>query len=280
LRWQIGRAPGIPAGIEIVEISSADGQRRGDRSIKEPSVVMLMVVVRDIDAAFARVKATGAPVVTTGGNPVTLELGLRAVVVKDPAGHFVELLQPRVAPPTQPGTGDIRNIRVRHTVEDLDRAVALYRDTLGFREGGPAATRWTSVPSVLDLLGVRRNSRYRFLTLNVPGSGLPIELLEFRDGRRVLWPNVTIVDVPASGVTNEILDVEEALIRAPDVGATRIELRVADIDAAAAAIVRAGGAFISTGGQPLDLPSGNSTLRAGVVRDPDDLFLVLIAAQP
>jgi hypothetical protein len=116
--------------------------------------------------------------------------------------------------------------------------------------------------------------------LNVPGSGLPIELLEFRDGRRVLWPNVTIVDVPASGVTNEILDVEEALIRAPDVGATRIELRVADIDAAAAAIVRAGGAFISTGGQPLDLPSGNSTLRAGVVRDPDDLFLVLIAAQP
>jgi predicted enzyme related to lactoylglutathione lyase len=244
---------------------------------------MLMVIVKDIDAAFARVKATGAPVVTRGGNPVNLDLGLRAVVVKDPAGHFVELLQPTGTPPNQPGTGDIRNIRVRHTVEDLDRAVALYRDALGLREGGPASARWISAPSVVELLGVPRNTRYRFITLNVPGSGLPIELIEFRDGRGVLRPDVTIVDVPASGDARDLVEIEAALLRAPDVGATRIELRVSNIDAAAAALVQAGGAFISTGGQPLDLPAGNSTVKAGVVRDPDHLFLVLIntpAAQP
>ncbi|HWN40302.1 MAG TPA: glyoxalase, partial [Gammaproteobacteria bacterium] len=58
------------------------------------------------------------------------------------------------------------------------------------------------------------------------------------------------------------------------------QLRVADIDAAAAAIIKAGGTFISTGGKPLDLPAGNGTLKVGVVRDPDGYFLVLINAPP
>jgi hypothetical protein len=37
---------------------------------------MLMVVVRDINATFRRLKALGAPVVTRGGNPVTIPMGL------------------------------------------------------------------------------------------------------------------------------------------------------------------------------------------------------------
>jgi hypothetical protein len=53
-------------------------------------------------------------------------------------------------------------------------------------------------------------------------------------------------------------------------------LRVADIDAAVTALGKAGGAFISTGGKPLDLPAGPNTLKVGIVRDPDNLFLVLI----
>ncbi|HEY9183648.1 MAG TPA: hypothetical protein VIQ99_10635, partial [Gammaproteobacteria bacterium] len=65
-----------------------------------------------------------------------------------------------------------------------------------------------------------------------------------------------------------------------DPGETRIQLRVANIDAAAAAIVQAGGTFVSTGGRPLDLPAGESTLKVGMVRDPDGLFLVLIQAPP
>jgi hypothetical protein len=37
---------------------------------------------------------------------------------------------------------------------------------------------------------------------------------------------------------------------------------------------------MSTGGQPLDLPAGNNTLKLGIVRDPDRLFVVLIQAPP
>jgi hypothetical protein len=34
------------------------------------------------------------------------------------------------------------------------------------------------------------------------------------------------------------------------------------------------------GGQPVALPAGNSTLRVAIVRDPNDLFVVLIQAPP
>ncbi len=279
LRWQIGRAPGIAGGVEVVEIAAAGGQPL-DRKIQEPSVVMLMVVVRDIDVTFARLKALGAPVVTRGGKPVTINAeGMRAVLVQDPAGHFVELLEPATHPPSQPGTGEIRNVRVRHTVDDLDRAVALYRDALGLREGFPVFSAYTSDRRVVDLLGVPRNTRWRLMTLNVPTSSLPIELIEFKDGRRPQSPNVTVVDVPASGVPHELSELNDGQ-RPMSPGATRIQLRVADIDAAAAALVQAGGTFVSTGGRPLDLPAGNGTLKVGIVRDPDGLFVVLINAPP
>jgi predicted enzyme related to lactoylglutathione lyase len=240
-------------------------------------VVMLMVVVRDIDATFARVKALGAPVVTRGGAPVHIPLGLRAVVVQDPAGHFVELLQPRDARRSaarQPGTGDIRNVQVRHTVENLDRAIALYRDALGLRGGlkVPSAGH-TSEPRVVDLLGVPRNTSWRYTTLTVPTSDLRIELIEFKDGRR---PLVTIFDLPTSGLPSEPVDlVGDRRPMAP--GATLIQFRVADLDAAATAFVDAGGTLVSTDGEPRDLSAANGTLNAGIVRDADGLFVMLFA---
>jgi hypothetical protein len=64
--------------------------------------------------------------------------------------------------------------------------------------------------------------------------------------------------------------------RIQDFGSTRVQLRVRDLDAAIAAFERAGGEVVSTGGRPLALPAGNSTLRAAMVRDPASLFVVLI----
>jgi hypothetical protein len=68
--------------------------------------------------------------------------------------------------------------------------------------------------------------------------------------------------------------------RIQDFGSTRVQLRVRDLDAAIAAFERFGGEVISTGGRPLALPAGNSTLRVAIVRDPNNLFVVLIEAPP
>ena len=248
LRQQIGRAPPTPGGVEIVEIPRADGHTI-ERRMQDPGAVMLTVVVRDINAPLARLKQLGAPTVTTGGAPVNVEGQALAVVVKDPAGHFIELLQPIALPPAPAGsTANIVGVRVRHTVADLDRSLALYRGALGLA-GGTEVSPYFSEPTVLASLGLPRNVQYRFTTLTVPTSGLQVELMEFKGAR----PPAKPADL------------------AP--GATRIQLRVA-------ALTKAGGTFISTGGKPLDLPAGNTTLKVGIVRDPDDLFVVLIQAPP
>ena len=256
LRYQIGRAPGIQGGVEIIEISAAGGQRLGLK-MQDPGTVMLQVVVRDIDATLTRLKAIKAPVVTPGSNPVTIpDNGPRAVVVQDPAGHFIRLVQPANAAATQPGTGDIRAIRVRHTVENLDRAVALYRDALGLQESRAAPAGYSTSAPIAESMGLPQDTQWRLALLTVPTSGIPVELIEFKGAHRPQPPDIA------------------------DPGATRIQLRVANIDAAAAALVQAGGTFISTGGKPLDLPAGNRSLKVGVVRDPDGWFIVLIDTPP
>ena len=65
--------------------------------------------------------------------------------------------------------------------------------------------------------------------------------------------------------------------RIQDPGSTRLQLQVRDLDAAIKAVVAAGGQVVSTGGMPVELPGGRgAAIRAAIVRDPDNLFLVLI----
>ncbi|HEX5048422.1 MAG TPA: DUF4019 domain-containing protein [Gammaproteobacteria bacterium] len=250
LREQFARAAPVLGGVEIVEISGAGG-RPAERSIDDPGTAMLTVTVWDLDATLARLKELGAPVVSRGGVPVTVG-PLRFVVVKDPAGHFVEMLQTLRKPPAPAGSNpNITSARVRHTVRDLERSIALYRNALGL-QGSGGVPGWESNDGVLDALGLARTRQYRFVQLTVPASGLTLEIIEFKDARRPAEP-----------------------ARIADPGSTGIHLRVADIDAAVAAVTKAGGELISTGGRPLEMPVGNEQVKVAIVRDPDDLFLVL-----
>lgn len=250
LRWLIGRAAPIAGGVEIVEVSKANGQAVM-RRVQDPGAVTLVATVRDLDGTLARVRALGAPVVTRGGVPVTLSVG-RMVIVQDPAGHFVEIVQPDPLPRTQAAAStNVIGVRLRITVRDVPTSVRLYRDALGLREVGPAGEYRNERP-VLDALGMS-GGQYRVGTLEVPTSGLQLTFIDFTGVER---------RTRSAGIA--------------DPGSTRVQLRVANVEAAAAAISRAGGAFVSTGGKPLDLPGGQGVVTAGIVRDPDNLFLVLI----
>jgi hypothetical protein len=101
------------------------------------------------------------------------------------------------------------------------------------------------------------NAQFRFAMMKVPGTGLVFEVMDYK------------------GIDRKT--VRGALA---DPGSTRIQLQVRDIDAAVAALVKAGGTFVSTGGKPLDLPVPNGALKVGIVRDPDNLFAVLIQSPP
>jgi hypothetical protein len=49
---------------------------------------------------------------------------------------------------------------------------------------------------------------------------------------------------------------------------------------AIAAIGKAGGTVVSTGGMPVGLPAGANKIKAAIDREPDNLFLVLIETPP
>jgi catechol 2,3-dioxygenase-like lactoylglutathione lyase family enzyme len=257
IRWSIARAPGIAGGVEIVEISDAGGKPL-TRRMQDSGAFTLLVLVRDLDAVFERVKALGAPVLTSGGVPALVPMGAgqaRLVMVQDPDGHFVEIVQPPELPATPvPASANVVEVRVRLTVEDVDRAMRLYQDALGLEL--VSRSDFVDNSAVAAALGVP-GAQFRFGIMRVPTSGLLFEVIDFKGvDRRPVRGNIQ------------------------DPGSTRIQLRVRDVDAAVAAFVGQGGRVVSSGGVPLELPAGNNTLKVAIARDPDNLFVVLIGAPP
>jgi catechol 2,3-dioxygenase-like lactoylglutathione lyase family enzyme len=257
IRWAIARPAAIRGGVEIVEIAGAGGKPL-DRRPQDPGAVTLIVFVRDFDATLARVKALGAPVVTSGGAPALLPFGAqqaRMVMVKDPDGHFVEIVQPEQPPETQaPATANVIGVRVRLTVEDVEKSMRLYRDALGLTVLG--APEWHDDSVVSAALGVS-GAEYRFAVMQVPTSGLVFEVMDYRR-----------------------IDRKTVRGAIQDPGATRMQLQVRDVDAAITAFKQSGGAVVSTGSAPLDLPIPNGSIKVAIVRDPDNLFVVLIETPP
>jgi len=252
LRSVVAHPPGITEGIEISEISGIPARRLG-RRVQDPGAFMLLVTVSDVDAAMQRMKALGGTVVTSSGGPVTAgrSTSLRAVVVRDPDGHFVELLQPGT-PPDGAASGAI-DARLRVTVNDLDQAVELYRDALGFHQ--VSISGFVTDRTGMGLLGLPQTGEYRYASLQVPGSKLPIELIEFRG-----------------------MDRQRVAGRIQDSGSTRLQLEVRDLGAAVRAVVDAGGAAVSTAGAALEVHAlRGAPLPAAMVRDPNNLFLVFVA---
>lgn len=255
LRWTVARPAGMRNGVEIVEITGV-ASRPLARAAQDPGAVTLIVTVSDVAATLQRMKTLGATVVTASGAPLVASSGkekLRAVVVRDRDDHFIEMLQPETLPESAASTSGVIDARIRLTVDSLDRSVKLYRDVLGFHQVSISA--FTKERTGMDLLGVPQGE-YRYASLQVPGSNLSVELIEFRDITR-----------------------QSVLGRIQDPGSTRLQLQVRDLDAAIQAIVDAGGGVVSTGAMPVELPAGRgATIRAAIVRDPNNLFLVLIQA--
>lgn len=110
-------------------------------------------------------------------------------------------------------------------------------------------------PAVLDMLGVGTGA-FRFASAQVPTTGLTLEFIEYKSTDR-------------KTVRGDI----------QDPGSTRIQLQVRDVDEAIRALTARGGRVVSAGGVPVELPGrAGATTRAAIVRDPNNLFLVLIQA--
>jgi len=259
LRWMVGHPSWMRSGVEMVEITGAAGQPV-ERRIQDVGAFTLIVLVRDLDAPFGRLKQLGAPVVSRGGAPITFRFGngkSRGVIVKDPDGHFVELFQfdpPRET--TAPASANILGVRVRLSVADVPQAMQLYSDVLGLERS--ARDDFQNVQQVSAMFGLS-DAQFRLGTTKVPGSGLVVEFIDFKGVERKTVPS-----------------------RLQDPGSTRMQLLVRDVDRAIEALRRAGGSVVSTGGAAVELTgrAGGPPTKVAIVRDPNNLFVVLLQLPP
>ena len=252
LRFIDVRMPGVPCGVELMEFAGA-GQRPVHRQLQDPGITMLILLVRDINAIFTRIKAANATVLTTGGAPILVgpSKTARAVIVQDPDGHFIELAQLEPLPPTSASAAsNVIGIRLRITVPDVDKATSFYRQTLGL-DLKPGT--FTKDESVMAMMGFPAAAEYRVATAALPNSSLMLEFIEFK----------------GVGKTKTLVS------RVQDSGSYRLQLNVQDIDAVLAALNKATSRVISSGGVPVQMTFGSNSWRLAVAQDPNNLFLVI-----
>jgi catechol 2,3-dioxygenase-like lactoylglutathione lyase family enzyme len=246
LRWVSIYVPG-KWRLELLEFGDIERTPVAARP-QDPGAMTLVLQVRDVDALLAKLKAAKVPVVTAGGQPVTLTSSagkVRAVTVKDPVGHFVELEQPGQVPAGAPADGNILGSRVRITVADTDETLRLYRDKFGFKtKVGPFASDATR----LRLMGLE-NAEFRITETAIPN--VPDQVLEFIEFKGI--------------------DRKPLRGRISDPGSSRIQLRVRDLPTAIREFQAVGGVVTSTGGKSVMVDKIPSV----IVRDMNNIFVIM-----
>ena len=249
-RWVTARIPGSRCGVEIVEFARIDRKPLMPRP-QDPGASTLVLIVREIEPLLAKARAAGTPIVTTGGAPVAVESeGGMAVLLRDPDGHFVELVQPSLLPAsTAPATATVIGWRARLAVNRVEDTLKLYRDqfALDVKPATPAKN------GAFNALNGLADAPVGITTLNLPGGGR-LDFVEFASVSRT----------PIGA-------------RVQDPGATRFQLQASDAAATVELAKKAGATVISTGGALVSLGGGTG---AAALRDRDNLFLVIFSSAP
>lgn len=250
VRFNSLRIPGTLTNVEIVDFKDINRKAVQPR-MQDPGAVTLILLVRDIDTLFNKLKKEGVPVVTAGGAPVVIGGNTdktRAVAIKDPDGFHITLVQMDPLPETSASsTSNVIGARFGLAVADMDQTLSIYRDLFGFQ---PETLEVIS-EEPLNKLWNTPGAKVRHSTMHVPGSALLVEFLEFGNIER-----------------------KPINARIQDPGATRLQLRVRDSDATVKALKSAGGNVVTVGGNggPINMRG----LRVAIVREPNNLFLVIM----
>jgi catechol 2,3-dioxygenase-like lactoylglutathione lyase family enzyme len=244
-RHQSARVKGIRTGVEAMEIQQVEHKTVSLR-IQDPGNATLVLMVRDVDATLARVTKGGYPVVTTGGKPVRLDDGTRAVIVKDVDNRFIELRQPPSIPANAP-VHNIVDIRAMVTVADLARTTSVYRDVFGFTVEGEKTAFVPDQPT-RALTGLNK-AEVRWARAKARDSQLWVEFVEYQ------------------GVDRTPLK-----MKIQDRGATRLQLRAQNINAVVDAAKHAGLTIATVGGKATPIPPN---FLGALVVDPNNFFVSL-----
>jgi catechol 2,3-dioxygenase-like lactoylglutathione lyase family enzyme len=96
-RRAAAKVPGTDFEVEFTEFKGID-RKVANTAIHDPGAGVLRLVVRDVDALLSTLKASGVPVASAGGEPVSVG-NRHFVILRDPDHFFFQLVpQPSPAP--------------------------------------------------------------------------------------------------------------------------------------------------------------------------------------
>jgi catechol 2,3-dioxygenase-like lactoylglutathione lyase family enzyme len=245
-RYTALKVPGSTMGVELIEYKDID-RRPVHPRFQDPGAGNLIVSVRNLNWALARLKTLGGRVVTVGGMPAEIGGRLRVVFVQDPDGFLVELNEPIPQPnPTANISGNVLGAAFELSIADTETTVAFYRDLLGLQPSvGPSFNGDALMAETAGTPG----AQFRQSRVQVPGSSDTINLIEFRQ-----------------------IDRKPLSTRLQDPGMAMLQVVVRDVDSLLKTLKAGGAAVVTIGGEPVNM----GPLRIAVVRDPNNLFLELI----
>jgi catechol 2,3-dioxygenase-like lactoylglutathione lyase family enzyme len=249
LKVSMLRIPGEGFNVELTEFSNV-ARTPAQPQIWDPGAPHIKILVGDLAPVVAAIRKLNAPILTTSRTPVALSTpigNVKAIMFRDPDGYIVEAVQPE-APANAPPRGNVVGAIMGLTVEDMDTAMAFWRDLLGFTLTGDRT--FLTDPAIVDLMGIPKGGSYRAVFGVVPGSTARISMIEFKGMPRK----------PFS-------------LRVPDPGSSGMAIRVAAIGDLLARMKASGVRVVSKNGE---LVNWSPTLRNVFVKDPGGLNIELV----
>jgi len=216
------------------------------KRVFDPGAVMLVLQVRRLEACIDAVKQHGGSFVTPNGEPVRSG-NRRVLIVRDPDGLFLELINSDQLPETPDVVGNVVAATFRYTAVDANRTARFFKDAFGFTV--TEARDFTDDPVLGKAMGLGTLLQ-RWAETTVPGSNLALQFAEY--------------DSKLGGKK-----VDQGL---PRPGTAMLRLKVRDFDASLAKAKAAGATLAPGNDPPVTYPVGR---RLVVLVNPDGLLLQL-----
>jgi catechol 2,3-dioxygenase-like lactoylglutathione lyase family enzyme len=246
LRLSMMRLP----GAMLFELTHFKGLERkpARAAYTDPGAGSIVLYVRDLDTAVANAKRANAPIVTTGGEPVeivTAKGKTRSIILRDPDGFFVQVVQEMPAPGAP--EGNVHRVSLAYTMESTEATAKFYNGMLGLELSGAEA--FSKDPAILRLVGAPKGTEFRKLTGVIPGPPAYVEFTEFRGVPRTKFH-----------------------LRVRDPGAPAMAIQVVNLNGMVAEMKAAGTNLISANGQIVDFGNGTHNI---FVEDPNGMNIEL-----
>lgn len=242
--------PGLELGIELIEYRGIERIPQHPHFV-DPGAANIAVRVRDLDGLFPAIRDfPGVNILTAGGEPVTIETPngvLHAVFLQDRDGFVIEMLDTADASSETAAGHIVAGAAFEPAVADSEESIRFYNELLGF--GFTLGEAFNSNPQMAATAGAPGAS-FRQSQARIPGTSVPITLIEFRD-----------------------IDRESHSGRTQDPGTTVLQLIVRDVAALTAKLAAAGVSIVSVDGKPVEVQPG---LDIAIVRDPNGMLLELV----